>query len=183
MEKNPPANAGDARDVGSMLGSGRSPGVGSGNHFSILAWKIPCPKEPGGLQSMGSQRVKKQPSDRAHTVDLQCCVSFWCTLLFILFPIMVYYKILNIVPCAMQENLVIYISIFNVGTEQLYNAILSHCFREDMGTSRNKKIILSREPYLLSPLSTLPLAACVIRARSLTSESLFLHLKIGDNDI
>ena len=27
-------------------------------HFSILAWRIPCTEEPGGLQSMGSQRVK-----------------------------------------------------------------------------------------------------------------------------
>ena len=26
-------------------------------HFSIHAWKIPWTKEPGGLQSMGSQRV------------------------------------------------------------------------------------------------------------------------------
>ena len=26
-------------------------------HSSILAWKIPWTKEPGGLQSMGSQRV------------------------------------------------------------------------------------------------------------------------------
>ena len=26
-------------------------------HFSILAWKIPWTVEPGGLQSMGSQRV------------------------------------------------------------------------------------------------------------------------------
>ena len=25
-------------------------------HFSILAWRIPWKKEPGGLQSMGSQR-------------------------------------------------------------------------------------------------------------------------------
>ena len=24
-------------------------------HYSILAWKIPCPEEPLGLQSMGSQ--------------------------------------------------------------------------------------------------------------------------------
>ena len=29
--KNPPANAGDARDVGSIPGSGRSPGGGHGN--------------------------------------------------------------------------------------------------------------------------------------------------------
>ena len=79
MAKNPPANAGDARDVGSIPGLGRSPGVGSDNHFSILAWKIPCTEEPGGLQSMGLQRVKKQLSDRTHIVDLQCCVSFLCT--------------------------------------------------------------------------------------------------------
>ena len=29
--KNPPANAGDARDAGSVSGSGRSPGGGHGN--------------------------------------------------------------------------------------------------------------------------------------------------------
>jgi len=27
-------------------------------HSSILAWRIPWTEEPGGLQSMGSQRVK-----------------------------------------------------------------------------------------------------------------------------
>ena len=27
-------------------------------HSSILAWRIPWIKEPGGLQSMGSQRVR-----------------------------------------------------------------------------------------------------------------------------
>ena len=31
MVKNPPANVGDARDVGSVPGSGRSPGEGNGN--------------------------------------------------------------------------------------------------------------------------------------------------------
>ena len=29
--KNPPVNTGDARDAGSIPGSGRSPGVGNGN--------------------------------------------------------------------------------------------------------------------------------------------------------
>ena len=76
----------------------------------------------------------------------------------------------------MRENLVIYLSAFNVGTEQLYHAILSHCFREDKGTSRNKKIILSREPYILSLLSTLPLAACVIPGTFFNLESPFLAL-------
>ena len=27
-------------------------------HFSILAWRIPRSEKPGGLQSMGSQRVR-----------------------------------------------------------------------------------------------------------------------------
>ena len=49
MVKNPPANAGDARDAGSILESGRSPGAGNGNSLSILAWKIPWTGEPGRL--------------------------------------------------------------------------------------------------------------------------------------
>ena len=31
---------------------------GIATHSSILAWRIPRTEEPGGLQSMGSQRVK-----------------------------------------------------------------------------------------------------------------------------
>ena len=50
MEKNPPANAGDSGDVGSISGSGRSPGIGNGNplQYSCLenpmdrgAWQAP----------------------------------------------------------------------------------------------------------------------------------------------
>ena len=51
--KNPPANAGDSGDVGSIPGSGRSPGERNGNPSSIVAWKIPHSEEPGGLQSIG----------------------------------------------------------------------------------------------------------------------------------
>ena len=38
MEKNPPANAGDTRDMGSVPGSGRSPGEGNGYplHYSCM---------------------------------------------------------------------------------------------------------------------------------------------------
>ena len=32
-------------------------------HSNILAWRIPWTEEPGGLQSMGSQRVKTQPNE------------------------------------------------------------------------------------------------------------------------
>ena len=38
-------------------GSGRSPGGGNGTHSSILVWRTPWTEEPGGLQSVGSQRV------------------------------------------------------------------------------------------------------------------------------
>ena len=55
--KNPPANAGDVRDVGSIPGSGRSPGGSMATHSSILAWRIPWTEEPDGLQSIGLQRV------------------------------------------------------------------------------------------------------------------------------
>ena len=37
--KNPPANAGDARDTGSILGLGRPPGVGSGNPLQYSCLK------------------------------------------------------------------------------------------------------------------------------------------------
>ena len=33
-------------------------GEGMATHSSILAWRIPWTEEPGGLQSMGSQRVR-----------------------------------------------------------------------------------------------------------------------------
>ena len=39
--KNPPANAGDARDVGSIPGLGRSPGEGNGNPLQYFCLEIP----------------------------------------------------------------------------------------------------------------------------------------------
>ena len=50
--KEPACSAGDP---GSIPGLGRCPGEGQGNHSNILAWKIPRPEEPGGLQCMGSR--------------------------------------------------------------------------------------------------------------------------------
>ena len=54
MVKNPPASAGDVRDVGSIPGSGRSL---QGGHGNILVWGTPCTEEPGRLWSIGSQRA------------------------------------------------------------------------------------------------------------------------------
>jgi len=56
--KNLPANAGNIRDMGSIPGSGRSLEKEMAAHSSILAWKISWTEEPGGLKSMGSQRVR-----------------------------------------------------------------------------------------------------------------------------
>ena len=52
--KNPPANAGDA---GSIPGLGRSLEKEMATLSSILAWEVPWTEEPGGLLSMGLQRV------------------------------------------------------------------------------------------------------------------------------
>ena len=48
----------NAGDLGLIPASERSPGEGNGYHSSILAWRIPWTEEPGGLKSMGSQRVQ-----------------------------------------------------------------------------------------------------------------------------
>ena len=56
--KNSPVNAGDIRDVGSVPGMGRSPGGGHGNPLQDSCLENPWTEEPGGLQSMGSQRVE-----------------------------------------------------------------------------------------------------------------------------
>ena len=39
---------------------------GKATHSSILAWRVPWTEEPGGLQSMGWQRVGHDWSGRAH---------------------------------------------------------------------------------------------------------------------
>ena len=57
MVKNPPANGGGLRDVGSVPGWEDPLEDGMTTHVSILAWRIPWTEEPGGLQSIGSQRV------------------------------------------------------------------------------------------------------------------------------
>ena len=55
--KNPPARTGGPGDVGSIPGSGKSPGGGMATHSNILAWRISSTEEPGELQSTGLQRA------------------------------------------------------------------------------------------------------------------------------
>ena len=73
MGKETACNAGDTGDMGQADPLKEE----MATHSSILAWEIPRTEEPGGLQSMGSQRVghdlatKQQLQGLANTVDLK----------------------------------------------------------------------------------------------------------------
>ena len=58
--QNLPANEGD---TGLILGLGISPGEGNGNMLQYSCLAIPWTEDPGGLQSMGSQKSQTQLSD------------------------------------------------------------------------------------------------------------------------
>ena len=51
------ASAYNAGDLGSIPGSGRSPGEGNGNPLQYSYLEIPWTEDTGRVQSMGSQRV------------------------------------------------------------------------------------------------------------------------------
>ena len=55
--KNPPANEGDVEMGVRFLGQEDPLGEEMATHSSILAWRIPWTEEPGGLQSIASQRI------------------------------------------------------------------------------------------------------------------------------
>ena len=55
--KNPSADAGVIRDVGSILGQEDLLEEGTATHCSILAWRIPWTEEPGGLVHRVSQSL------------------------------------------------------------------------------------------------------------------------------
>ena len=65
--KNPPTEAGDIGDQGSISGLGRSPGGRNGNPLHILSWK------PGGLQFTESQRVGHD-----WTTEYVCIMNIQC---------------------------------------------------------------------------------------------------------
>ena len=48
--------AGDAGDMGSIPGLGRSPEEGTATCSRILSWRIPLTEEPGGLQLIGRKK-------------------------------------------------------------------------------------------------------------------------------
>ena len=57
MVKNLPASAGDIADVGSVPGWEDPLEEGMTTHSSVLAGRTPWTEEPGGLRSIGLQRV------------------------------------------------------------------------------------------------------------------------------
>ena len=46
---------------------------GMATYSTILAWRIPWTEEPGGLQSMGSQRVRCDRATNTHIVHFKIC--------------------------------------------------------------------------------------------------------------
>ena len=63
--KNPPANAGDVRDMGLIPGSGRSPGGGNGNPLQYSS--LENPMDRGAWWAM-VHRVTKRP-DRSNLAE------------------------------------------------------------------------------------------------------------------
>ena len=58
MVKNLPANAGDVKEMPVRSLGWKDPlEKGMATHSIVLAWRVPWTEEPGGLQSIGSQRV------------------------------------------------------------------------------------------------------------------------------
>ena len=67
MVKNPPANAGDARDEGSLPGSGRSPGEGNVNllqYFGHLMQRVDSLEKTLMLGGIGGRRRRGRPRMR-----------------------------------------------------------------------------------------------------------------------
>ena len=70
MVKNMPANAGDRRDVGSIPGSGRSPGGGHGNPLQYSCLEKPMDRGPWRVHRVAKSRTQlKQLSMRASSPD------------------------------------------------------------------------------------------------------------------
>ena len=65
--KNSPANTGDVRDLGSIPGSGRSPGGGRGNpfHYSCLENPMDRGAWQAVVQRVAKSRIQVKPLGRA----------------------------------------------------------------------------------------------------------------------
>ena len=66
--KNPPANAGDTRDTGSIPGSGRSPGVGNGNPLQYFCLGNPMDREAWRARAHEAAKSRTQLSSHTYTI-------------------------------------------------------------------------------------------------------------------
>ena len=73
LVKNLSANAGNIRDLGSIPGSGGSPGGGHGNPLQCYCLEDPVDKEPGVLWSIIAQRIWHNWSDLVYTKRKNYC--------------------------------------------------------------------------------------------------------------
>ena len=102
--KNQPANAGDIRNTGLILGGEDPLAEGIATHSSILARKIPWSEDPDGLQSVRSHRVRHEWSDLAQNLNshlnLQNCekIHFYCVSHTTCAILLCYCKLTNM-PC------------------------------------------------------------------------------------
>ena len=100
--KNLLASAGNTRDVGSIPGSGRSPGEGNGYplQYSCLETSM----KRGFWQATVHGVTESDMTECAQCMSIRVCVCVCvCVCVpFHIFSILVYHKVLNIVPYAIQ---------------------------------------------------------------------------------
>ena len=72
MGKNPPANAGDTRDAGSVPGSGRSPGEGNGNPLQYFCLGNPMDRGAWWAIIYGVTKSQTRLSAPAHSIYNNC---------------------------------------------------------------------------------------------------------------
>ena len=70
MVKNPPANAGDARDEDSISRSGRSPGGGNGNSFRYSCLENSMDRGVWQATVHGVAKIRTQLNTRVHTYHI-----------------------------------------------------------------------------------------------------------------
>ena len=102
--KNPPAIAGNIRDVCLLPGLWRSPGGGPDNPLQCSFLENPMDRRACSLQSMGSQRVghdwSNLPLMRAHTIHNGCR----CQSLFLFKYVCSQHPVLPCIPTSFRKH-------------------------------------------------------------------------------
>ena len=101
-------------------------------HSSLLAWRIPWTKEPGGLQPMGSQRVRH---DRTHThTHIYVCVCIHTYIyIYVCVYIYIHFEHRKSHICWRKNDLESYFSNFIITTNHLRSWWVGRPGREPAG--------------------------------------------------